>query len=255
MEQLQELCYTEKLENFRKSNNLFDFNINRMERYLTICNTSGVSPILILNKIDLIDAIELETISKNIAKRIKDVPILFISNENKTGYQELIQLIEKGKTYCLLGSSGVGKSTLLNNLIGQNSMQTNAISHSTNKGRHITSHRHLFVVENGGLLIDNPGMREVGLSDVEKGLEITFNQIIELSKSCKYKDCLHINEVGCAVINAVNQGIIEQSAYDNYLKLEKEKQHFESNSIQRKSKEKAFGKMMKQYKKDLKKGK
>lgn len=229
-----------------------DFNINRTERYLAICNTSEVSPIIVINKIDLIDTEDLNTISDSISKRIKGVPILFISNETKNGYNELIKLIEKGKTYCLLGSSGVGKSTLLNNLIGATVMPTNTISESTSKGKHVTSHRQLFVLENGGLIIDNPGMREVGIGDVEKGLEITFTQIIELSANCKFKDCQHLNEVGCAVIEAVEQGIIEQSSYDNYLKLEREKQHYELNLIEKRKKDKQFGKMLKQYKKDTK---
>jgi len=227
------------------------FNINRIERYLTICNTSEVLPIIVITKIDLIDNIELLAISDAISKRIKQVPIIFISNENKKGFEELINLIEKGKTYCLLGSSGVGKSTLLNNLIGENVMQTNEISESTNRGKHVTSYRQLFVLENGGLLIDNPGMREVGITDVEKGLEITFSMILELSVNCKYKDCKHINEIGCAVIKAVEQGKIEQSSYENYLKLEKEKTHFDMNMIEKRQKDKEFGKMVKQYKKDM----
>ena len=228
-----------------------DFNVNRIERYLTICNASEVSPIIVINKIDLINTADLQAISNSISKRIKQVPILFISNETKNGYNELIKLIEKGKTYSLLGSSGVGKSTLLNNLIGKNVMQTNAISENTNKGKHVTSHRQLFVLENGGLLIDNPGMREVGIGDVEKGLEITFIQLLELAANCKYKDCQHLNEVGCALLEAVQQGIIEQSAYDNYLKLEKEKQHFELTIAEKRQKDKVFGKMLKQYKKEV----
>jgi len=228
-----------------------DFNINRVERYLTICNTSDVLPIIVINKIDLINNDDLQTIKDNISKRIKQVPIVFISNETKNGYDDLMKLIEKSKTYCLLGSSGVGKSTLLNNLIGQNVMQTNSISESTKKGKHVTSHRQLFVLETGGLIIDNPGMREVGIGDDEKGLEITFNKISELSVNCKYKDCKHINITGCAVIEAVEQGIIEKNSYENYLKLEREKQHFEMDIVEKRKKDKQFGKMMKRYKKDM----
>jgi ribosome biogenesis GTPase len=232
-----------------------DFNINRIERYLTICHTSDVLPIIVINKIDLIDTTDLQTINDSISKRIKQVPTIFISNETKNGFDELMRCIEKGKTYCLLGSSGVGKSTMLNNLMGSNVMQTNTISESTNRGRHVTSHRQLFVLENGGLLIDNPGMREVGIGDVEKGLEITFDKISELSLNCKYKDCQHLNEVGCAVINAVEQGIIEQSSYENYLKLEREKKHFEMDIVEKRQKDKEFCKMVKQFKKDKNKKK
>jgi ribosome biogenesis GTPase len=232
-----------------------DFNINRIERYLTICNTSNVIPIIVISKIDLIENSELQIISETISKRIKQIPTLFISNKTKAGYDSLIKIMEKGKTYCLLGSSGVGKSTLINNIIGKNVMQTNTISDSTKKGRHVTTHRQLFILENGGLLIDNPGMKEVGIGDVEKGLEITFNKILELSNNCKYRDCQHINEVGCAVIESVEQNIIDKSSYENYLKLEREKQHFEMDLIEKRNKDKQFGKMLKQYKKDMKKKK
>jgi ribosome biogenesis GTPase len=227
-----------------------DFNINRIERYLTICNASKVLPIIVITKIDLINASDLQTISDSISKRIKQIPVLFISNETKDGYDELLELLEKGKTYCLLGSSGVGKSTLLNNMVGVNVMQTNIISESTNRGKHVTSHRQLFLLANGGLLIDNPGMREVGMTDVENGLETTFNKIMELSVDCKYKDCQHINETGCAVIEAVENGIIDESSYKNYLKLQRERQHFEMDIVKKKQKDKEFGKMLKQFKKD-----
>jgi ribosome biogenesis GTPase / thiamine phosphate phosphatase len=227
-----------------------DFNINRIERYLTICNASNVLPIIIITKIDLIDDPELQTINEIILKRLSQIPVFFISSETKAGYDNLIKIIKKGKTYCLLGSSGVGKSTLINNFIGKNVMQTNAISDSTKKGRHITTHRQLFILENGGLIIDNPGMKEVGIADVEKGLEITFDEILELSANCKYKDCQHINKPGCAVIEAVERGIIEESSYENYLRLEREKQHFEMDIVKKRKKDKQFGKMVKQFKKD-----
>jgi ribosome biogenesis GTPase len=128
-------------------------------------------------------------------------------------------------------------------------MQTNTISESTNRGKHVTSHRQLFVLNTGGLIIDNPGMREVGITEAEKGLEITFNKIKELSVNCKYKDCQHINEIGCAVIKAVEQGNIDQNSYENYLKLEREKQYFEMDTAEKRKKDKTFGKMIKQYKK------
>jgi len=142
-----------------------DFNINRIERYLTICYTSNVVPIIVLNKIDLISDTDLAKLITTVQERINQVPVIPISNESQKGIERLKQNIEKGKTYCLLGSSGVGKSTLLNNLSGEQLMKTNTISTSTNKGRHVTSHRELIVLKNGGILIDNPGMREVGIAD------------------------------------------------------------------------------------------
>ena len=163
--------------------------------------------------------------------------------------------IEKGKTYCMLGSSGVGKSTLLNNLSGKTLMRTDSISVSTNKGRHITSHRELIVLESGGILVDNPGMREVGIADTSGGLETTFDRIISLSQNCKFKDCTHTNEVGCSVIKAVEQGKIDKKSYENYLKMERENAHFESTIEEKRKKDKEFGKVIKNYKKDMKKNK
>jgi ribosome biogenesis GTPase len=232
-----------------------DFNINRLERYLTICYSSEVKPIIVLTKTDLIYASKLIEIIESIKQRIKDIDVFAISNETRDGYEALKMTIEKGKTYCMLGSSGVGKSTLLNNLSGKNLMRTDAISQSTNKGRHITSHRELIVLENGGILVDNPGMKEVGIADDSAGLETTFEIIIRLSLDCKFKDCTHTNEVGCSVIEAVEKGEIDKKSYDNYLKMEREKAHFESTIEERRKKDKTFGKMLKNYKKDMKKDK
>ncbi len=229
-----------------------DFNINRIERYLTICNTSNVKPIIILSKIDLINDVELSNLTTAIRERVKQIPVITLSNKSQDGIDSLNDQIEKGKTYCLLGSSGVGKSTLVNNLSGKEMMKTNTISASSNKGRHITSHRELIVLENGGILIDNPGMREVGIADSADGLETTFNTIVELSEYCKFKDCTHTTEIDCAVLAAVERGEIDQSSYENYLKMEREKEHFESTVAEKRKKNKGFGKMMKNYKKTTK---
>ena len=169
-----------------------DFNINRLERYLTICYSSKVKPIIVLTKTDLINEQKITEIIDSIKQRIKDIVVFAISNETQEGYEALKMTIEKGKTYCMLGSSGVGKSTLLNHLSGKTLMRTDSISLSTNKGRHITSHRELIVLESGGILVDNPGMREVGIADTANGLETTFDRIIRLSPNCKFKDCTHI---------------------------------------------------------------
>ncbi len=229
-----------------------DFNINRIERYLTICNASNIKPIIILNKIDLINDAELSKLITAVQERINQVPVIAISNASQKGIERLKKNIEKGKTYCLLGSSGVGKSTLLNNLSGRQLMRTNTISTSTNKGRHVTSHRELLVLDNGGILIDNPGMREVGIADSSSGLEKTFAIIVELSKNCKFKDCTHTTEVDCAVLKAVESGEIDKSSYENYLKMEREKEHFESTVAEKRKKDKDFGKMIKQFKKTRK---
>lgn len=228
-----------------------DFNINRLERYLTICNNSGVKPVIVLTKTDLIDQAQLSAIVESIKARISNTPVAAISNETRDGYEAVNALIEKGKTYCMLGSSGVGKSTLVNNLSGKTVMRTDAISQSTHKGRHVTTNRELVVLENGGILIDNPGMREVGIADAGGGLEITFDLIFQLSQNCKFKDCTHVNEVGCAVLKAVENGEINEASYENYRKMEREKAHFEATIAEKRKREKEFGKIMKNYKKDM----
>jgi len=225
-----------------------DFNLNRIERYLTICNVSKVTPIIILNKIDLIDKTELAQLISKVKDRVKQIPVIAISNASQKGIEELQNFIKEGLTYCLLGSSGVGKSTLLNNLAGKQLMYTNTISESTHKGRHSTTHRELLVLENGGILIDNPGMREVGIADSGIGLELTFEAIVRLANDCKFKDCTHTSETGCAVLEALGNEKIEEDAYHNYLKMEKEKEHFESTVAEKRKKDKDFGKMIKHFK-------
>jgi len=229
-----------------------DFNLNRLERYLTICYDARVQPIIVLSKTDLIHESRVREIVEEIQSRIHDVPVIAVSNETLNGYEAIQAAIANGKTYCLLGSSGVGKSTLLNNLSGKSIMKTGAISQSTNKGRHVTSHRELTILENGGILIDNPGMREVGIADAESGLEITFEPIFQVAPKCRFKDCTHAYEAGCAVIEAVHEGVIDHASYRNWLRMDREKAHYESSVADRRKKEKDFGKIMKNYKKELK---
>lgn len=226
-----------------------DFNPNRLERYLTICNASKVYPIVVLSKIDLIDSKELSALMECIRHRIGDIPLLALSNITQQGMGSLRNRLERGKTYCMLGSSGVGKSTLLNALSGRSVMKTDSISHRTKKGQHVTSHRALVVLPDGGILVDNPGMREVGIGDSGEGIEVTFDRIARLAMECKFKDCTHTNETGCAVLKALQEGEIDGGSYHNYLKLRKEEAYFESSLVERRKKDRAFGKILKNYKK------
>ncbi len=225
-----------------------DFNINRLERYLTICNASKIEPIIVMSKIDLISKKELDELLGQIKERIKNVPLFKISNKSRLGIDEIKSALIKGKTYCLLGSSGVGKSTLINTLSGIKLMNTGEISQSINRGKHVTSHRELIVLENG-ILIDNPGMREVGITNISNGIEITFDEISILAQECKYNDCSHTNEMGCAVLAAIENEELDFNSYANFIKMEKEKLHFESDALERKKKDKSFGKMIKNVKK------
>ena len=229
-----------------------DFNLNRLERYLTICNASRVKPVIVLSKIDLITEEELKTLTDKIAHRIKDVPVITVSIQ-PDGYDQLKETIQVGKTYCLLGSSGVGKSTIINGLSGKEEMKTAEISSAVHKGRHTTTHRELILLENGGIFIDNPGMREVGIADTSGGLETTFETILEYAENCRFKDCTHTQEKGCAVLEAVENGEIEEDAYHNFMKLEREKEHFESTIHERRKKEKGMSKMIRNVLKEKKK--
>jgi ribosome biogenesis GTPase len=231
-----------------------DFNLNRLERYLTICHAAKVSPVIILSKTDLIEEASLANILEQINDRIGSIPVIPV-NHLVQGYNQLAPLITPGKTYCLLGSSGVGKSTLLNNLVGEDQMKTGAISDSLNKGKHTTSHRELIVLKSGAILIDNPGMREVGITDSSSGLETTFASIYYYAEDCKFKDCTHTQEAGCAILAAIESGEIDEDAYDNFQKMEREKLHFSTDAQERKKKDKAFGKMIKQVVKERRKKK
>ena len=229
-----------------------DFNINRFERYLTICHSAKIKPILILSKIDLFTKEETQNILKKLKSRVKKNTIFLLSNITKEGYNQILSMLEKGKTYCVIGSSGVGKSTLINNLLGRELMKTSSISQATNKGKHTTNHRELIILDNGGILIDTPGMRELGITDDTQGIVSTFDTIIDLTSKCKFNDCTHISEKGCAVVKALNDGDINKATYKNYLKMLKEQKWFQSTVEERRRKDKKFGKMVKSVMKDKK---
>jgi ribosome biogenesis GTPase len=220
-----------------------DFNLNRLERYLTICYAAKVKPVIVISKTDLINETETGILLKELISRHGNIPVIPVSNKTETGYKKLQSVLKKGKTYCFLGSSGVGKSTLINTIAGKEIMKTLPISLSTKKGRHATSHRELIVLETGGILIDNPGMREVGVADTAGGLELTFDTIFSLSENCRFNDCTHTHERDCAVLAAVDNGILDRAAYNNYLKVQKENLRFKMSIAEKRRKDKAFGKI------------
>ncbi|MEN8116111.1 MAG: ribosome small subunit-dependent GTPase A [Bacteroidota bacterium] len=222
-----------------------NFNLKRLERYLTICHSAKIEPIIVLTKIDLISVDEVKKLVALISSRIKNVHVVALSSKTKNGYKQLNKLMEAYKTYCFIGSSGVGKSTIVNHLQEEKVLKTKSISSSTNKGRHTTSHRELIVLPNKSIVIDTPGMREVGITNQSAGIEKTYDQIIELAKQCRYKDCTHVNETGCMVLQAMENGDLSEDVYENYQKLKREQEHFSSTIREKRQRDKEFGKMIK----------
>jgi ribosome biogenesis GTPase / thiamine phosphate phosphatase len=232
-----------------------NFSINRLERYLTICYSANIEPILVISKIDLSSEKDIQEAIAGLETRDKKVKYILLSNVTQNGLKDISDLIQKGRTYCVVGSSGVGKSTLINNLLKKNIAKTGEISQFTNKGRHITEHRELFVLENGGIIIDTPGMKELGLTDNSEGIKTTFQEIYNLSLKCKFTDCKHIDEAGCAVIEALNNKIIDIDSFENYQKIQKEQVRFQTSVSEKRKKDKNFGKMIKNYHKEMDKNK
>jgi len=224
-----------------------NFSINRLERYLTICYSANIEPVLVISKIDLSTEEEISKAISDLERRDRKVKYILLSNITLKGLDQVMEFIQNGKTYCVIGSSGVGKSTLINNLLKKNILKTGQISRSTNKGRHISDHRELFVLENGGIIIDTPGMKELGTTDNADGLNSTFQEIYIISQKCKFPDCKHINETGCAVIEALKAGTIDKDSYENYLKIQKEQERFHTTVAEKRKKDKVFGKMIKNY--------
>jgi ribosome biogenesis GTPase len=226
-----------------------DFSLNRFERYFLIAQNGGVTPAIILNKIDLLTTEELQDKLAQLHERFPNTDIISTTTRNDTGLDELKKYISKGKTYCFLGSSGVGKSSLINKLLNTNSIKTGDISSYSGRGAHTTTARQMYFMENGGIVIDNPGTREVGIAEEEQSVEVFFDEINALAAHCKFVDCTHTQEPGCKVIEAVKAGTLDEEKYQNYLNLKKEAEYFDLNTNEKRLKEKQIGKFIKTAKK------
>jgi ribosome biogenesis GTPase len=229
-----------------------DWSLNRFERYFAIARDGGIEPAIIINKIDLISKDELDKKLAEIKNRFPRTNVFAVSVASGNGFDELKKYIEKDKTYCFLGSSGVGKSSLINRLMGKNLIKTEDISLYSERGKHITTARQMYFLDDGGVVIDNPGMREVGMADAAQGIDNLFDDITRLSKMCRYKDCTHTHESGCAVLKAADSGEIDRDKYLNYLSLKKETEFYEMSELEKREKDKDFGKFIKNTKKSLK---
>jgi len=222
----------------------FDFNVRRLERYLVMVNEGHIEPVLLLTKTDLVSTDELAHLIANIRAAGITARIIMLSNVTGEGVDQVKELTQPGNTYCLLGSSGVGKTTLINQLLGKDELETQAVS-GTGEGRHTTTRRHLIMLDNGALLIDMPGMRELGILSSGEGLDDSFADIKALARLCRFADCSHANEPGCVIRKAIESGELNAAHYQSYLKLKAESEFNEMSYVDKRKKDKAFGKMVK----------
>jgi len=227
-----------------------DFNLNRIERYLALANETGVEPVIVLTKSDLCEDCE------QYVDQIKELDPFLISvtvnSLDSESVQKLGEWCVEGRTVALLGSSGVGKSTLINTLSGESVEDTNAIREDDAKGRHTTTSRTIHFLSSGGLLLDTPGMRELQLTDCEQGVEETFSEITALAEQCRFKDCQHESEPGCAVRAAIESGDLDERRLANYLKLMKEQEFNSATLAERRAKDREFGRMVRSVTKSKK---
>jgi ribosome biogenesis GTPase len=230
-----------------------NYNLQRLERYLVLITESGIRPVILLSKSDLLTQDEIQARLLEVQKRMPGVPAVSFSNLNDSGMSAVNKLLVEGETFCLLGSSGVGKTTLVNKLLGREAFETRAIREKDDKGRHTTSRRQLTLLDNGALLVDTPGMRELGVFGVESGIDTTFGEITELAGQCRFSDCSHTKEKGCAVLSALKDGSLTEKRYENFLKMARESAHYSMSYLEKRRKDKAFAKMCKTVMKDHKK--
>lgn len=194
-----------------------NFNISRLERYLLLAKKSKLHIIILLTKLDVCK--DYSAYVDKVKEAVNDVEIIGVSSITKQGIDLLWEYIQPEKTVVLLGSSGVGKSTLLNTLFGKEVQKTNEISNHSGKGKHTTTHRQMFIHQSGCMIIDNPGIKELQLWADEKDLELIYSDIIELSNMCKYSNCTHTKEPGCAIKEAIEKGQLSKDRYIRYKKI------------------------------------
>ncbi len=199
-----------------------DLNLRRIERYLALAWDGGTRPVLILTKIDLATKDEIERARDELSVVAAGVDTHWVSSETGAGIPELLATLRPGETAALIGSSGVGKSTLTNQLLGNQRLETGAIRLGDDKGKHTTTARHLIELPNGALLMDTPGMRELALADHSAGISASFSEIERLERSCRFTDCLHDTEPGCAVRAAIDSGELDSERIESHRKLQRE---------------------------------
>lgn len=222
-----------------------DFNPRRLERYLAIVTEGGIVPVVLLSKSDLVSSEIAHNYSQHISDLMSGLRVLAFSNTSGQGFAAVSGLFLPGKTYCLIGSSGVGKTTLLNRLLGEQRFRTKEVRAGDGKGRHATTARQLIVTAGGALIVDTPGMRELGAIGVDAGIEETFREITRAAASCRFSDCSHTGESGCSVMEALGTGKITRERYDAFLKLRRESEFHAMSYQEKRRRDREFGKMVK----------
>lgn len=230
------------------------YNLKRLERYLVMVNESGIEPVVLLSKSDLLQPEELAVKVVEVEERMPGTRIYAFSNVDQGGLEEVMALFEPEKTYCVIGTSGVGKTSLLNNLLGdEDYLFTLPVRESDGKGVHSTTWRELITLDNGAHVVDTPGMRELGNMDVNEGIEETFDDIHILAGQCKFNDCSHVRTKGCAVMAAVERGKIPSARYENYVRLMKEAAFHEQSALEKRDHDKKLSRFYRSVMVDKKK--
>jgi ribosome biogenesis GTPase len=208
-----------------------DFNLRRIERYVAIAWGSGTTPVIVLNKVDLCsDVAERIGEVEDVAPGVPAYPVSAVKNEGLEVFQ---QYLVPGRTAVLLGSSGVGKSTIINSMLGEERLKVRAVRENDGRGRHTTTHREMIFLPGGGIIIDTPGLREIQSWSDEQGVRRTFEDVEALAEQCRFRDCRHEREPGCAVRQAIENGILSAERYRSYVKLRKELDHLTVRKDQR----------------------